>query len=157
MSDPKLMPWEPGYFEQQAAEAAANVGQVVAQVTQVVESATTSATQEVLGGLEDIGNLPPVKNQVTLDPVTGESVTVKTQVGPVTFWDKVKGAYKWLITGVGFLLVVLNQGLAFADVLPQNVANWINVAIAFLTSVSVFLKANEHWVEGIPGTSQSAS
>jgi hypothetical protein len=155
------MPWEPGYFEQQAAEAAANVGQVAATVTQAVESvlpaapASQDAVTQVQNTLDQVlSNLPPTKNQVTLDP-TGQPVTVQTKVGPVTFWDRVKGAYKWLIAFVGFLLVLLNQLLVFTDVLPQNIANWINIAIAFLTSLSVFLKSNEHWIEGT-GQSQPA-
>lgn len=161
----KLMPWEPGFFEQQAAEAAAFAGQVVSTVDKTVTSAVQSAipvpipvvpaptTQvvlgQVLGHLQDIkSNLPPTKNRVALDVDTGQPVTMQTKVGPVTRWDRLKGAYKWLISGVGFLLVLLNQLLVFNDILPQSAANWINIAITFLTSVSVFLKANEHWVEG---------
>jgi hypothetical protein len=159
------MPWELGYFEQQAADAAAALGQVTQTVANTVGQAVTAAIpaaapvatgseaslEQVLSQLQTIqSNLPPTKNQVAIDPTTGDAVTVATKVGTVTWLDRLKGAYKWLIAFIGFLLVVLNQGLAFADILPQNVANWINVAITLLTSVSVFLKANEHWVDGTP-------
>lgn len=145
---PIPLPWESGFFEEQAKAAAAAVGQVVQDVSQAIVPVAAPIIEAVAPVIETAVTELPIKKQVKIDPTIGTPVTVETKIGSVSFWDKVKGAYKWIIAFIGFLLVVLNQVLVFNDLLPQNVANWITIAITFLTSVSVFLKSNEHWVEG---------
>ena len=60
---------------------------------------------------------------------------------------KLKAYYKWLVSAVGAVLIVLNEVL---PVLNGDVKNYVTIGIAVLTSLSVFLVKNEPVVEGQP-------
>lgn len=91
----------------------------------------------------------PVQQQIrtlasTPAPVTGTVVDEKP--GPVTRIDKAKAYYKGLIALIGSLLIGANQVL---PIVPADAKGAVSTAIAFLTVVSVILKANENWVEDL--------
>lgn len=74
---------------------------------------------------------------------------VSEKVGALTFLDKAKGYYKGLITAAGAILVIANEVTPILNFLPGQDKQYITAAIAFVTTVSVFLKDNEHWVDDL--------
>jgi hypothetical protein len=89
----------------------------------------------------------PVKNLV--EPTESGQAVVKSVPGPVTFFDKVKKYYKFIIAAVGALLIVLNEATPMFNMLGGSGEKWFSAIVAVLTSVGVFLKANEHWVDSL--------
>jgi low affinity Fe/Cu permease len=87
-----------------------------------------------------------LKQRVTLTP-TGETVVVDTKAGTVTWQDHAKNYYKFAIATVGALVVILTQITPVAGFLGDNAKTVVAVATAVLTSIGVFLKANEQWVD----------
>jgi hypothetical protein len=76
------------------------------------------------------------------------SRSVKTVAGPVTFLDRVKNYWKFAITAVGTLLVVLNELTPMFTVFGLS-QHTVTVVISVVTMLSVFLKSNETWVEDL--------
>lgn len=92
------------------------------------------------------------QNTRTLAAATAPAAPVKIvseKVGVVSFLDKAKGYYKGLITALGAILVIVNELTPLFDFLPGQDKQYITAGIAFLTTVAVFLKNNEHWVDDL--------
>jgi hypothetical protein len=77
----------------------------------------------------------------------GERVVVAVKEGAVTWRDQAKKWYKGGIAAVGALLIILTQLEVFSGLLGEQGKTVFTVAVAVLTSVSVFLKSNERWIE----------
>lgn len=66
-------------------------------------------------------------------------------------FGQLKAYYKGIIAAVGSILIVLNTIGPFADFLGSDVKHWVVTGIAALTALGVFLKANEVYVDKLPG------
>ena len=75
----------------------------------------------------------------------GVTNVLKEKSGAVNFIDKVKYYYKSLITIVGMVLTLLSAMTPVFSFIPID-GKYITWAIAALTTVSVWLKRNEKWV-----------
>lgn len=94
---------------------------------------------------ESMNTATPVKAQVQ---ITADGVeVVKTIPGVVGVVDKVKGYYKSAIAALGTLLILLNTLTPTFAFLGGDFQHWFTIAVALVTTVSVFLKSNEHWVD----------
>lgn len=80
---------------------------------------------------------------------TAPVAVVRTAPGPVTWLDRTKAYYKAVITIIGSLLVLINEATPLLNALPDNGKQYVTVGVVFMTSLSVFLKSNEHWVDGL--------
>ncbi len=98
-------------------------------------------------GPTDLGmEAAPQKMQVKL---AGDRATVVAiKAGNVTIIDKLKKYYKAIIALVGGIVLLLNQITPMTAMLGASTQHAISVALVFLTSLLVFLKSNEHWVDG---------
>lgn len=88
----------------------------------------------------------------TLQAAAAPSTPVKVvgeKVGALTFLDTAKGYYKGLIAAVGAILVIANELTPVFNFLPGQDKQYVTVAIGFLTTLAVFLKDNEHWVDDL--------
>lgn len=88
----------------------------------------------------------PEKQWVRLTP-TGQVEVAAVKDGEINWRDQAKRYYKGGIAAVGALLVILAQLEVFAGLLGENGKTVFTVVVAVLTSLSVFLKSNERWVE----------
>ncbi len=77
--------------------------------------------------------------------VNGTLEVVNEKPGAVTNFDKIKKYYKFLIAFVGFTIAFLTEILPLG--FSPDVKNGIAGVIGFLTSLGVFLKSNEQWVD----------
>lgn len=92
------------------------------------------------------------QNAQTLSAATEAPTPVKVvsaKTGPVGILDKAKGYYKGLIAAVGSILVIVNELTPLLNFLPGQDKQYVTLVIGFLTTVAVFLKDNEHWVDDL--------
>lgn len=94
---------------------------------------------------------PPAVSRLAGSPPAANVHVVATKVGAVTVLDKVKAYYKTLIAIVAAVVVFLNQVTPIADFLPVQYRHWFSTAVVVVGAVAVFLKANEHWIDGGTG------
>lgn len=76
--------------------------------------------------------------------VNGSLTVVNEKPGEVTTFDKIKKYYKFIIAFIGFLTAFLTEILPLG--FSPDVKNGIAGAIGFLTSIGVFMKSNEQWI-----------
>ena len=91
----------------------------------------------------------PTINTLTSTPADsagGVVNVVAEKNGSVNWLDRIKSYYHTLITLVGTAILVLNAATPAFDFIPID-KNYLTVVIATLTTVSVFLKKNETWVD----------
>lgn len=75
---------------------------------------------------------------------------VDEQPGTVGWLDKAKGYYHTLISGIGALLMAINELTPAAEaLLPAESKHYITLTIGALTTVANFLKHNEQWVDDL--------
>jgi hypothetical protein len=77
----------------------------------------------------------------------GERAIIAVKPGEINWRDKAKRFYKGGIAAVGALLIILTQLEVFSGLLGEQGKTVFTVAVAILTSISVFLKSNERWIE----------
>lgn len=106
-----------------------------------------SKANPAVPGPTDVGfNSAQKYNMVLRD---GQAEVVAIKAGSVTTVDKLKSYYKFIIAFVGSIIVLLNEITPISSVMfGPNVQHWVSGTLMFLTSLSVFLKSNEHWVNG---------
>ena len=88
----------------------------------------------------------PEKQWVALTPAGNVEVRA-IKDGAVNWRDKAKRFYKGGIAAVGAILIILMQLEVFSGLLGEQGKTLFTVAVAVLTSISVFLKSNERWIE----------
>lgn len=69
---------------------------------------------------------------------------VNSKKGVLGPFDKIKAYYKFILTGIGLILIVLNQA---TPIFEHN--NTFTYIVGAVTAISVFLKENEHWVDDL--------
>jgi hypothetical protein len=77
----------------------------------------------------------------------GVRTVVAVKPGEINWRDQAKRYYKGGIAAVGALLIILTQLEVFSGLLGEQGKTVFTVAVAVLTSISVFLKSNERWIE----------
>lgn len=89
-----------------------------------------------------------VKHRVAVTE-EGTPAVIDSKNGPVTFFDKVKKYYKFLIAAVGALLIVLNEATPLFNTLGGSGEKWFTGIVAVVASIGVLLKSNERWVNAL--------
>lgn len=91
---------------------------------------------------------PPSVSRIAGSPSAANVHVVATKVGAVTILDKVKAYYHTLIAVVAAVLLFLNQVTPIADFLPVQYRHWFSTAVVVVGAALIFLKSNEHWIDG---------